>query len=126
MANTPESKVKASVTKILKLHNVYHFFPPSNGFGRSGIPDIIACCFGRFIAIECKAGKGKATALQLRELSRISNAGGVALIIRENNVHVVEQLLNQMEKDYARENPAPTAERPSDSLVGEDRFSRLP
>jgi hypothetical protein len=126
MANTPESKVKASVTKVLKQYNVYHFFPPSNGFGRSGIPDIIACCFGRFIAIECKAGKGKATALQLRELSRISNAGGVALIIRENNIDVVEQLFNQMEKDHARENPALPLERPDESLVGEDRFARLP
>ena len=84
---TPEGKVKDKVVKILKEHKVYYFFPVTGGFGMSGIPDIICCHNGRFIAIECKAGKNKTTALQDAHLARIRAAGGVAVVINEENVN---------------------------------------
>ena len=40
---TPESKVKASIVKILKKHDVYYFFPATGGdgpaYGRFGGDD---------------------------------------------------------------------------------------
>ena len=90
MADTPEKKVKNSVRKILTRLGIYHFMPPGMGLGRSGISDIIGCYNGRFIAIECKAGKGKATALQERELIAICNAGGFTYIAREDNLEELE------------------------------------
>jgi Holliday junction resolvase len=84
---TPEAKVKASVVKLLKKHNIYHFFPATHGFGRSGVPDIICCYNSLFLAIECKAGKGKTTALQDRELQRIRDAGGATFVINEDNIN---------------------------------------
>lgn len=78
---TPESKVKAAVKKQLEAAGAYHFFPSANGYGHAGIPDIICCINGYFLAIECKAGKGRTTALQVRELQRISDAGGMSLVI---------------------------------------------
>ena len=96
MALTPETKVKRRVAEILKAYNVYYFFPPSNGFGRTGIPDIIACYRGQFIAIECKAGKNTPTALQRRELLGIQNAGGYALVINETNIEQVTAVLDQL------------------------------
>lgn len=90
MASTPEAKVKSKVVAILKAHGVYYFFPVMNGFGRSGIPDIICCYKGRFLAIECKAGDNDPTPLQLREINAIVDAGGTALVIRENNVELLE------------------------------------
>lgn len=82
---TPEGKVKQSVVEILKAYNVYHFFPAANGYGRAGIPDIICCINGHFLAIECKAGKGMPTALQARELDRIRTAKGEAVVLREDH-----------------------------------------
>ena len=93
MAQTPEGKVKAAVRKMLDRHGVYHFMPPGMGLGRSGIPDIIGCYQGRFIAIECKAGKGKATALQERELLAICNAGGFTFIVNETCLDELEERL---------------------------------
>jgi Holliday junction resolvase len=93
MAQTPEAKVKASIKKILDTHGVYSFSPYQAGMGRAGIPDIIACFKGQFLAIEAKAGKGKTTALQDRELSRINEAGGTALVINETNLHLLEEIL---------------------------------
>jgi Holliday junction resolvase len=87
---TPEAKVKASVVKLLKKYAVYHFFPATHGFGRSGVPDIICCLEGNFLAIECKAGNNKLTTLQERELQRIANAGGDTFVINEENLHTLE------------------------------------
>ena len=93
MADTPEKKVKAAVRKLLTRLGIYHFMPPGMGLGRSGIPDIIGCYQGRFIAIECKAGKGKTTALQERELAAIKAAYGFAVVVREDNLEELEQEL---------------------------------
>jgi Holliday junction resolvase len=94
MAATPEKKVKDAVTKILKEYNAYYFYPATGGFGRSGVPDIVACFRGHFIGIECKAGNNTTTALQDRELERIKSAGGRALVVNETNITDVREALD--------------------------------
>jgi len=100
MADTPEKKVKAKVVEILKAHGVYYFFPATHGMGRSGVPDIVCCYRGCFIGIECKAGENKITPLQDREIKRIKDAGGVAVVINEKTLGEVAVLLNVIEKNY--------------------------
>jgi Holliday junction resolvase len=97
MAQTPEKKVKDSVTKILKARGAYYFYPVMGGYGRSGIPDIIACYKGAFFAIECKAGSNQPTALQEAELIKIEKAGGACLVVNELNVVEVENVLNTID-----------------------------
>jgi Holliday junction resolvase len=96
MAATPESVVKKEVVKILIEEGVYHFFPATHGYGRSGVLDIIACPFGYFLAIECKAGKNKLTALQARELERVRSSGGVAIVVNEENWDELRAMLRSM------------------------------
>lgn len=96
MAQTPEGKVKAQVRKILTSYGVYYFSPVTGGYGKSGVPDIIACYRGRFIAIECKAGKGKLTDLQARELTLIFNAEGIPLVINEDNMAALTKTLEKL------------------------------
>jgi Holliday junction resolvase len=93
MAATPEKKVKDKVVKVLKAEGVYYFFPATFGMGRSGVPDIICCANGKFLAIECKAGKNKPTDLQEREMALIRTSGGVAVVINENNLEEVHNLV---------------------------------
>tara|TARA_R110001599_G_scaffold323223_1_gene534637 strand:+ start:413 stop:733 length:321 start_codon:yes stop_codon:yes gene_type:complete len=90
---TPEKKVKAKCTRILKkLHqedpgSFYYFFPQAGPFGRAGVPDIIISARGRFTAIECKAGKNglkKLTKLQAFELEKISQSGGAVTVVDES------------------------------------------
>lgn len=83
---TPEGKVKKKIKNILEELGMYYFMPPANGYGRAGIPDFIICSKGQFIAIESKAQNNKPTALQERELQRITNAGGLALVVNEDNL----------------------------------------
>lgn len=90
---TPEAKVKARVVKLLKEHNIYYFFPATHGFGRSGVPDIICCYNSLFLAIECKAGKNKPTALQEKEMQKIRDAFGVTFVCNEENINDLAQWL---------------------------------
>lgn len=93
MALTPEKKVKNKVVALLKERGAYYFFPASYGMGRSGVPDIVCCVDGNFIGIECKAGKNKATPLQLKELAAIREARGTTFIINEENIGVLAEYL---------------------------------
>lgn len=77
MAQTPEGKVKAKITKALRELGVWYFFPANNGLGRGGIPDIICIVSGWFIGVEVKAGKNrKPTPLQVKCGQEIIEAGG--------------------------------------------------
>lgn len=96
MAATPEKRVKDKVVGILKDEGAYYFFPATHGYGRSGVPDIVACVNGRFLAIECKAGKNKPTALQVREIESIRKAGGVAVVANEENWEMVRDLVRKL------------------------------
>ena len=93
MATTPEGKVKAQVRKMLDAADVYYFSPAANGYGRVGIHDIICCMDGFFIAFELKAGKGKTTALQDKEIAAINSHGGKAYVINENNYDDVHAII---------------------------------
>ena len=95
MAATPESKVKKKVVAELKKLGAYYFYPVTGGWGASGMPDIIACYNGHFVGIECKAGKNKPTDLQKRNLRAISEAGGTALVINEENIADVTTALKK-------------------------------
>ena len=105
MASTPEKKVKDKVVAILKQHGAYYFFPATYGMGRAGVPDIIICHRGLFVAVECKAGKGRTTALQERELAAIRKANGIAVVVNETNIDLVQRILTTIEREnkHARE-----------------------
>jgi Holliday junction resolvase len=92
---TPEAKVKNKIKKILDKLGCYYFFPQTGGYGRSGVPDIIICHQGKFIAIECKAGKGVITALQKNNIDRINSNGGLAIVINESNIEELETLIRR-------------------------------
>jgi Holliday junction resolvase len=96
MAQTPEKKVKDKVVSVLKSEGAYYFFPATHGYGRSGVPDVIACVNGHFFAIECKAGTNKPTALQVRELEAIRRCGGVAVVANEENWDMVRDIVRKL------------------------------
>ena len=90
---TPEKKVKDKVRKTLEKLGCYYFFPATGGFGKSGVPDIVICFKGHFVAIECKAGDNKPTALQEMNMKKIRESGGSTIVINEANLADVESWL---------------------------------
>jgi Holliday junction resolvase len=93
---TPEAKVKKKVVDVIKKYGAYYFFPATGGYGRSGVPDIVCCYRGVFIAIECKAGNNKPTPLQEAEMDKIKKAQGFVLVVNETNIVDVDVLLKDI------------------------------
>ena len=78
-----EKAIENKIKQYLKTVEDLYFFKEHGGlYGTAGVPDIICCYKGRFIAIEVKAPDGKATALQDATIRRIIGAGGIARIVR--------------------------------------------
>lgn len=86
MAMTPEGKVKEVVKKYLKEKGIYYIMPATGGYGSSGAPDIVVCHKGKFYGLEIKSGANKPTALQMDNLERIEDNGGIAVVVNEHNV----------------------------------------
>lgn len=80
---TPEGKIKDAVKKMLKKYapKVWYFMPVSLGMGKHGIPDIIICCKGEFLAVETKAPDKDPTALQHRCMTEILEAEGNVWVV---------------------------------------------
>lgn len=71
---TFENKVK----KMLKQKEIWHFKVWGSMFQAAGVPDILGCCNGRFIALEIKDVNGKASKLQIHVIEQIKKSGGYA------------------------------------------------
>lgn len=95
---TPEAKVKKKVVDVIKKNNAYYFFPATGGYGRSGVPDIVCCYRGHFIAIECKAGTNKPTPLQEAEMAKILKAQGFVRVVNEDNIDDVQAMFRLIDK----------------------------
>jgi len=78
-----ESDITKSILKYLKTLPRCFFWKEHGGiYGTSGIPDIIVCIDGRFIALEVKTQKGKTTPLQNVAIRKIRSSGGFAFVVR--------------------------------------------
>ena len=98
MATTPEGVVKKGVRRVLDALGAYYVMPVTGGYGKQGAPDFLVCYQGKFFGIETKAGKGKTTALQELNLRKIIDCGGVALVVREEDVKYLKSLLTTGEE----------------------------
>ena len=77
-----ESQFQAKVIKFLKeLPRTWYVKIWGGGFMKAGIPDILCCINGRFVALELKQENGKPSELQKRNIRLINEANGVGIIL---------------------------------------------
>jgi Holliday junction resolvase len=79
---TREKQVQDGIIRYLKANGAWYTKVHQAGYGRKGIPDILACYRGVFFGIEVKNEVGKPSDDQIRELHSIRAAGGIAVIAR--------------------------------------------
>ena len=88
-----ENKIKA----FLKSKGAYFIKTHGDRFSRVGVPDILACVNGHFVAVEAKAENGKPSELQLYHLDEIRKSGGYSFLLYpkdfENFKNFLENLL---------------------------------
>lgn len=93
-----ESDIIKQIKEYLKtVPGCFHWKEHGGQFGTAGIPDIIACVSGRFVAFEVKAAAGKLTVLQAITLRQIQAAGGIAAVVRSAHEAraVIENLIKR-------------------------------
>lgn len=84
---TPEKHVENHIRKTFQTVGGYivKFFASPNT--NKGVPDLLGCLAGRFIALEIKRlHQGKPTPVQLKNLQQIANAGGIALVTNDHRI----------------------------------------
>jgi Holliday junction resolvase len=91
-----EKDITAKIIKYLKsLDKCFCFKEHGGTYGSAGIPDIICCYRGHFVALEVKTPKGKTTPLQEFNIKQINRAGGTAVVVR--GLEDVKVVLNSLE-----------------------------
>ena len=74
-----ERDIVAAILRLLrKTPDCFAWKEHGGMYGTAGIPDIIACIHGRFVAFEVKTETGKLTKLQEITIEKIRNAKGQA------------------------------------------------
>jgi hypothetical protein len=87
-----ESAVVKKILAALRSRGGFWFKIHGTPLMLAGLPDIVGCYMGRFVAFEVKRGPGiPAKPIQDFTISRIRRAGGVALLI-----HSVQMALDEL------------------------------
>lgn len=76
-----EKQFETKVKQFLKSHNIWFTKIWGGGFQKAGIPDLLCCINGHFVAIELKGANGTATELQKYNIKKINESGGIGLIL---------------------------------------------
>lgn len=96
-----EKNYENKIKKYLKDNGAYFVKYFANSFTKAGVPDILACVNGYFVAIEVKAENGKASPLQLHNRDLIRGAGGISIILYpsqwEDFKLLIQDLINRPE-----------------------------
>ncbi|MBQ2212339.1 MAG: VRR-NUC domain-containing protein [Ruminococcus sp.] len=87
--------VKAILKYLKTVPNCFSWKEHVGMYGTAGIPDIICCYCGRFVAFEVKTETGKLTKLQEATIRKIKEAKGQAFKV--TSVEEVKQILEHME-----------------------------
>lgn len=82
MSQKPESRLQRKIVEVLKTE-VGGWWTKIHGgpFQVSGIPDLLGCVDGRFIALEVKRPGNKPTVRQLYVIQALKDNGAVAGVV---------------------------------------------
>lgn len=85
-----------SVKKWLKEQGYWFVKIWGGGFQKAGIPDVLACVNGRFVALELKSETGKLSELQKYNLNKITECGGLACEVKPSNWDDVKNIIKTL------------------------------
>lgn len=93
-----EKAFEDKIKRFLKARGYYFVKFFANRMTKTGVPDILACVRGRWVAIEVKAANGRASPLQLWNREQIRQAGGIAIILYPDKFEEFKELVKLIEE----------------------------
>lgn len=92
---TFENKVK----KFLADNDCWVLKTWSNGIQREGVPDLLVCCNGYFLGVELKNEVGTPSDLQLWNIGKIREAGGIAIVLYPDQFEEFKDIIRRLKYD---------------------------
>ena len=90
-----EKTITNQILKYLKsIPECFAFKEHGGIYGVSGLPDIICCYKGKFMAFEVKTPQGKLSKLQEIAIKRINESGGMAFKV--TSLQEVKDILKEV------------------------------
>ena len=94
-----EKDIVAAIMRYLKpVPNCFAWKTHGGMYGTAGLPDIIACLNGRFVAFEVKTPSGTLTKLQSAMIQRIKESKGEAFKV--TSVDEVKAIVENLIADW--------------------------
>lgn len=94
-----EKKFENRIKEFLKSQNCYYVKYFGCGFTKAGVPDLLCCVNGRFVAIEVKAEKGRVAPLQTYNIEQIKKANGIAIVLYPKDFENFKELIKELKND---------------------------
>ncbi|HCQ5570142.1 TPA: VRR-NUC domain-containing protein [Clostridioides difficile] len=95
-----EKQFENKVKKFLKEQGCWFIkYWGGSAYTKSGIPDLLVCCSGKFIGIEVKGDKGKASELQKYNIKEIEKAGGIGIILYPKDFDRFKKMILEIKKE---------------------------
>jgi hypothetical protein len=91
-----EKNFENKIKDFLKENNCWHVKFFANAFTKSGIPDILCCVNGYFVAIEVKAENGTPSELQKHNIRQINECCGIGIILYPNQYSLFCRMINDL------------------------------
>ena len=92
----PEKKFEKQVRDYLESRGAWVLKTISEGRQEAGVPDLLVCYNGQFVALELKSETGAVRPLQEYKIKQINDAGGLAMIVRPSDWENVKAILEDM------------------------------
>ena len=93
-----EKNFEGRVKRWLRQNGCYVVKYYGCGTTRAGVPDLLICVNGKFLAVELKAEKGTTTPLQETQLKLIEKAGGTGLVLKPSGFMEFKRYIRELMK----------------------------
>lgn len=90
-----EKNFENKVKQFLKEKGCYFIkYWGGAAYTKKGVPDLLVCCNGFFLGIELKSDTGKPSELQLYNIEKIKEAGGLGMVLHPNEFEDFKKTIN--------------------------------
>jgi Holliday junction resolvase len=95
-----EKQFENKIKKFLKDEGCWFLkYWAGAAYTKSGIPDLLICCNGYFLGVEVKAPRGKPSELQLWNIEKIKEAGGIGLVLYPKDFDSFKELIHKLNQE---------------------------
>lgn len=94
-----EKLFETQLKQYLKDNSIWYVKYWGGGeFTKAGIPDLICCINGIFVAIEVKASNGRPSELQKYEIEEIKKSNGIAFVLYPKDFEKFKRLVEAIQR----------------------------